>query len=805
MAAEASMPSRRPMPANPEAGLSHVRVLELAGGVGIAWAAKLYADLGADVVRVEDGKDAVRSRPHDVHRWLNSNKRSVWSLSDELIRGADLVIHDRRDLPDLTQQNRQLVVLAFTPFGLTGPYAHYDAAEINVIHASSWGNLSPGGATDPDLPPLKAPGHHANINVASIAAIVALAATERAAVTGQGEHIDFAAVAAAAKITEVAPAAVSFLGVEASRLGTRTVVPWRIFQCTDGLLQLICPEQSQWEAFVELMGSPEWASLEVFATGPDRTQNADVLNMYLAEWFADQQADEIYHAAQAARVAVTPVNTMAQLEANEHFAERGFFATTPDGLKLPGPGFQIDQPWWNLAAEAPDAGAHEDEGWRHRAAAVDHGEVATGANKTAAAATRGRRPLEGVRVCDFTWIWAGPFCTQILAHLGADVIKLESPDHLCMFRRLPLNPPDSPPPPHDTSGLFQLYNSDKRSVGIDLSHPDAAGVVARLVAISDVVVDNFGVGVMDRLGFGAEQLRAVNPDIVIASLSGYGSTGPCAEYAAYGPAGGAFAGLYASNGYEGGPAYETGVAIGDPCTGITAAWAVVASLSARRHSGIAAMIDVAMTEAVAATVGEGWMQYVTEGRSPAPLGNHDPIWSPHNCYRAHGDDEWVTIACTDERMWQSLCTVVDPGLALRQEFASAADRKRNEAELDAAISAWTRTRGRWQITEDLQAAGVTAFPSVSSHELWTGDAHFEAIGMLERPRHPLTGDRVVPGVPWRLRDGPNGLRRPAPLLGQHTFEVLTDVLNYAPEEVGELMARGVVQEPATAQTHSGKA
>ena len=773
-----------------------MRVLELAGSVGVAWAAKLFADLGADVMRVEDGRDVVRSRPHDVHRWLNSNKRSVSSLNNELIGHADLVIHDRRDMADLAQQNSRLVVLAITPFGLTGPYAHYEAAEINVIHGSSWGNLSPGGATDPDLPPLKAPGHHANINVATVAAIAALAATERAAVSGQGEHIDFAAVAASAKITEVAPAAVSFLGVEASRLGTRTVVPWRIFQCTDGLLQLICPEQSQWESFVELMGSPEWASLEVFATGPDRTQNSDVINVYLEEWFADQRADDIYHAAQAARIAVTPVNTMAQLEASEHFAERGFFATTPDGLKLPGPGFQVDQPWWNLAAEAPHAGAHEGESWRHRTAGADRAESPAGTDSTAAAAA-GRRPLEGVRVCDFTWIWAGPFCTQILAHLGADVVKLESPDHLCMFRRLPLSPPDSPPS-HDSSGLFQLYNSDKRSVGIDLSHADAADVVARLVAVSDVVVDNFGVGVMDRLGFGVEQLRAMNPDVVIATLSGYGSTGPHAEYVAYGPAGGAFAGLYASNGYEDGPAFETGVAIGDPCTGITAAWAVVASLAARRRSGIAATIDVAMAEAVAATVGEGWMQYLAEGRSPPPIGNHDPIWSPHNCYRARGDDQWVTIACTDEPMWHSLCAVVDTGLAQRPEFADAADRKRNEAGLDAAISAWTKTRDRWQITDELQAAGVNAFPSVTSHEVWTGDAHFEAIGMLERPHHPLTGDRVVPGVPWRLRNGPNGLRRPAPLLGEHTVEVLTEVLGYAPDAVEVLIDRGVVREPVTA-------
>ena len=220
--------------------------------------------------------------------------------------------------------------------------------------------------------------------------------------------------------------------------------------------------------------------------------------------------------------------------------------------------------------------------------------------------------------------------------------------------------------------------------------------------------------------------------------------------------------LYASNGYEGGPAYETGVAIGDPCTGITAAWAVVASLAARRRSGIAASIDVAMAEAVAATVGEGWMQYQQDGQSPAPIGNHDPIWSPHNCYPRPAATINGSRSPAPTRTCGSRCARSStPGLATRPEFGSAADRKRNETELDAAIAAWTQTRDRWQITDELQSVGVTAFPSLSSHELWTGDAHFEAIGMLERPHHPLTGDRVVPGIPWRLRDGPNGLRRPA--------------------------------------------
>ena len=177
-------------------------------------------------------------------------------------------------------------------------------------------------------------------------------------------------------------------------------------------------------------------------------------------------------------------------------------------------------------------------------------------------------------MCDFTWIWAGPFCTQYLAHLGADVIRLESPAHECLFRRLPFNPAGTALGP-DTGGLFQIYNSDKRSLRIDLGHPDAAGIVRRLVAISDVVVDNFAVGTMDKLGFGVEELRRINPDVVVVSLTGYGQTGPSAGYMAYGPAGGAVAGLYAATGYEGEAAAETGIAVGDPCTGMTAAWAVV--------------------------------------------------------------------------------------------------------------------------------------------------------------------------------------------------------------------------------------
>ena len=310
---------------------------------------------------------------------------------------------------------------------------------------------------------------------------------------------------------------------------------------------------------------------------------------------------------------------------------------------------------------------------------------------------------------------------------------------------------------------------------------------------SDVVVENFAVGTLADLGFSVEDLRRINPDVIVVSLSGYGQTGPAASYMAYGPVGGAVAGLYAAYGYEGGPAMETGVAVGDPCTGITALWATVAALSARRRNGEVARVDVAMVEAIAATVGELWMEYLATGDAPGPVGNHDAGWAPHNCYPAKGEDRWVTIACPSDASWQALCAVVDPALAADERFATAAGRKANEDTLDKLVTSWTQTQDRWEATSLLQAVGVAAFPSLSPGDLWSGDPQLAAIGMLERPVHNLVGERTIPGIPWRMTPGPNGLRRAAPTLGQHTDEVLVDLLDYTPAEVASLRSSGALR------------
>lgn len=775
-------------------GLSGVRVLEVAAGVPVAWSARLFADLGADVIRLESDDDVVRSRPFDVHRWLNANKRSVRasdpSTARDLPNSADIILHGFTEpeeraaglaFPELSAENPLLVMCAITPWGGRGPYAEYRGEEISVMHGCSWGFLSPASATDHDLPPLRPPGHHATINTGTLAATVALAAFYRAQTSGQGERIDFSMFAAAAKMTEYATVRASFLGQDASRFGTRATAPWGTYACRDGLINVICPEDVQFEALVEMMGDPEWARSEIFVKSTDRWQNQDVMDHYLAEWFATQSLHDVYHAGQKAGICMTPVYSMSDLPHDDYFASRGFFSSTPGGTVLPGPPYRSDKDWWRLKSDAPSLGEHDNEGWLPSTA---------GDRPLPVQEALASRPLEGVRVCDFTWVWAGPFCTLHLAHLGADVIRIESPDRPDFTRRLPIYP-EGVEQSLESSAVFQQWGTDKRSIAIDLRHPAARALVLEIVKHCDVVVDNFSAGTMTELGLGVDDLRSANPDVIIASMTGYGQSGPYSRYLAYGPTGGAMAGLLTANGYAPGDVLEPAIAVGDPCTGIVGAWAIVAALVARRKTGEASVIDVPMVEAVAATLGELWMEYATTGVNPAPRANHDAQWVPHNCYPAVGEDRWVTIACTNDAEWKALCSVVNPSLVEDARFAKAEERKAHEAELDELLTAWTSSRDRWGACEELQSVGVAAFPSLSPMDLWVDNPQLEELGMLERPEHPVTGAFVVPGIPWRLERGPNGVRRPAPLLGQHTDEVLTELLDYDPATVIQLHAEGV--------------
>ena len=398
------------------------------------------------------------------------------------------------------------------------------------------------------------------------------------------------------------------------------------------------------------------------------------------------------------------------------------------------------------------------------------------------------KPLDGVRVADFTWVWAGPFCTLQLAHLGADVIRVEAAARPCVTRLLPPFADFQPGP--NRSGYFNQFNQGKRSLTLDLKNPRGVEVARRLIAGSDVVSENFAAGVMERMGLGYEEVRRLRRDIIMVSLSGYGRTGPEKEFVSYGPATVPLSGFSAVTGYAGGPPMHVGISYGDPTAGLHGALAVVAALCHRARTGEGQFIDVSLWEASASLLPEALLEFTMNGRETPRRGNRHPDFAPHGVFRSAGDDRWVSIAVGSEGEWQALCHAIgDPSLAVDPRFATLADRKRNEDALEARIGEWTVQMTTEEATKRLQDSGVTAFPSMTNRDL-AEDPHLNQRGFFVEAPHPEVGPRHHAGIPWKFSETPCAVERPAPCLGEHNREVLGEVLGYSTSEIEELSAAG---------------
>jgi crotonobetainyl-CoA:carnitine CoA-transferase CaiB-like acyl-CoA transferase len=397
-----------------------------------------------------------------------------------------------------------------------------------------------------------------------------------------------------------------------------------------------------------------------------------------------------------------------------------------------------------------------------------------------------RAPLAGVRVADFTWVWAGPFCTLQLAHLGAEVIRVESATRLCVTRLLPPFADFKPGP--NRSGYFNQYNQGKRSVTLDLKRPEAVVVARRLCARSDIVVENFAAGVMDRMGLGYERLRAERPDVIMIALSGYGATGPDRDKVSYGPAQVPLSGLSSVTGYRGFPPMHAGISYGDPTAGLHGTVAVLAALLHRARTGRGQCIDLSQWETSMAVLPEAILEWTMNGHQPPRDGNRDPHMAPHGVFPAAGEDRWVAVAVEDDAAWARLVNAIGrPELAGDPRYATVIGRKRHEDALEALLAEWTRARSPEEVTATLQAAGVPAFTAATNRDL-AEDPHLAARGFFVELEHPEVGARKHVGVPWRMSESDCRVRRPAPCLGADTDAVLRDVCGYSAPEIAALRA-----------------
>jgi len=403
-----------------------------------------------------------------------------------------------------------------------------------------------------------------------------------------------------------------------------------------------------------------------------------------------------------------------------------------------------------------------------------------------------KSPLEGLKVLDLGWTWAGPFAGMILTDLGADVIKVESGRRIDVLRWSGAFADFVRDP--ERSGYNNSCNRGKRSVTIDLKDPDGRDLVLRLAAWADLVIENFSPRVLPGLGLGWNDLSAVNPGLVMLSMCAYGSSGPEQAYIAYGDHLMFASGLTSVTGHPEDPPTPIGTFYGDPVAGIYGALALLAGLAERDRTGRGQHLELAQIEGIVSMI-PGPVMRTSAGDEVTRSVDKSPDMAPHGFYRCAGDDAWVALAVEDDARWAAVRDLLRRQGLHTPEWPTLADRKAAEGALDAAVSAWTGTLSPWQVTTACQALDVAAYPMMNSARL-LGDHHLHERDFFAWVEHPVTGPAPVPGVVFRVGGDGARVRGPAPTIGQHNEEVFLGLLGLSRERYVELLESGAIAADA---------
>ncbi|MCL5026813.1 MAG: CoA transferase [Chloroflexi bacterium] len=386
-------------------------------------------------------------------------------------------------------------------------------------------------------------------------------------------------------------------------------------------------------------------------------------------------------------------------------------------------------------------------------------------------------PLDGVRLIDFTWVIAGPVCTRILGALGAEVIKIETRTRPELSRRDAYN--------------YQILNASKKSITLDMKKPRARELARELVRHGDLVMENFGPGVMDRLGLSYAALKEVKPDIIMLSISGLGRTGPESGFVAYGTMIQCFALWNSLIGYPDQPPVVSG-GWTDPITGTTSAYLLLAALYHHRLTGEGQYIDLSMAETTLSALPEAQIDYLMNNRIQRGHGNHDAAAAPHDCYRCRGVDQWVAIAVTNEREWQALGRAMgNPPWFGEERLADPVSRWHHQDEMRPLIEAWTRQRTYQEAMDQLQQAGVPAAAVYNMKDM------AESPQMKERkffaPTQLADGQpELLFSMPWLVDEKREGDIFRAPMLGEHNEYVFGELLGLSKAEIVRLVEEEVI-------------
>ncbi len=415
-----------------------------------------------------------------------------------------------------------------------------------------------------------------------------------------------------------------------------------------------------------------------------------------------------------------------------------------------------------------------------------------------------RKPLEGLRVADFSWYGAGPIAGNTLSQFGAEVIRVESetrPDGLRRVHPFAKNPDGTFKGGYNVSGYFNNFNTGKLSMQLNLNLPKGQEIAYRLIEKCDVFLTNFTPRVIDKWNLRYEQISAVNPRIIAAYAPMQGLTGPHRDFLGFGAVLTPVTGISHMSGFPHRPPIGVGTNYPDyvinPGHTVTA---ILAALRYRNRTGKGQLIELPQLESVVNALGTAVLEYLVNGDNPSRMGNRSLNYSPHGAFRCADDpdsvgspDRWVVIACRDDREWAAAAAALGhPEAAADPRFATFEARKANEDELEALINSWVRDRRAEDVAEALQAAGVPAGVVQNAQDLLDRDPHMKARGYYQYVEHPEAGREAHDGPAFRLAATPGSVPGPAPMLGEHTMEVCERIIGLSMDEIADLLAEGIL-------------
>jgi crotonobetainyl-CoA:carnitine CoA-transferase CaiB-like acyl-CoA transferase len=779
--------------------LDGITVLDLCDARG-AFCGKLLADMGADVILVEPPQgssmratgpfhpDATPTPETSLFFWhFNTNKRSVTvdlaSQADrrrflELATSADIVVESApaNALPSqqfgyeaLKALNPRLVLTSITPFGLSGPYRDFRASD---LIAQALGGMAYVNGLE-DAEPLQGfglPAYHAAALWAAIASVLGLLARRQ---TGRGQWLDISVHACTAAVVEHSTSSYRAAGTVVRRSGPlHWTQSFRTGRCRDGYV--VHGLMGDWTALSEWISADlgEHDLTEAAWTDPAyRQDNQARLFRMLDRWTADRPAESIAEAGQLRRLPYAVLQPLEALLSNPQLRARSYFFPIEYGdsqflMQQPGAPYVVNGRPRRPPQRAPRLGEHN---------AVVFASIRATKTRIDAQAPH-PLPLRGLRVLDFTWAVAGPLTTRILAEQGADVIKIEHPQ-----AQRDLDSPD----------LATSLNRGKRSIAINMGEGRGIDLARRLVAASDVVVDNFSPRVMRNWGLTAEVLHDQHPRLISIGMSGFGATGPFQDRVSYGPTLHAVAGHSLMMRQRHFPV-GWGFSYSDMVAGHTGALAILMAVWQRQHTGRGQRIDLSQFETLVAVSGVALLAMQSAALRPPGNDSQEAAAAPHGIYPCADDsgndsstDRWCAIAVFDDADWQRFAGALDsPSWTADPRFATQSARQLHRRELDTHVAQWTRQLRADQVMSRLQEAGVAAGIVADARDLCERDPQL-------RHRGYRTILHCDAGHGFEI-DEPFAASIPAPGVGQHTETILTELLQCDATTLEALRRDGIV-------------